>query len=515
MPNAASVKQELNNYITARTPLVIVSTNERERVERILREIANDTGKEIWYYTDARQVRVFGRNSRNTSAAADTGGDPLGFFLDKLKKTRELTAVLGDVRRIAEDNLYSHQLMNLLYTANETAGTVILVTSEPVWGRIASFGMLVSLDLPDMGERIGQIRAFVAKYRNRFPVDLEEPDISRAAAVLRGFSEIQIDNILSAEMIASGGLRKERITRLGAQKQKYYGMQESVQYIRPGNPVEAAGMGNLKKWLNDKRDVFFAPEELLRKYDLKAPKGILLVGVPGCGKSMTAKLVAQNWELPLFRFDIGSVFDKWVGESEKKMRESLQFIDSVSPCILWIDEIEKVLATSDSGNETGKRVLGEFLFWLQESDSKVFLVATANNVSVLPYELYRKGRISEVFFSDLPGPGERAQAFRQYIKRSLILDAEDSLIEQLTEISDGYSYADIETAVKNVALEELILKSRNGHTDAPGEIGRKLISGTKDIIPISDLNPEMIGEIREWGEHRARNVSIAEEESNV
>ena len=234
--------------------------------------------------------------------------------------------------------------------------------------------------------------------------------------------------------------------------------------------------------------------------------------MPGCGKSLTAKLVADKWGLPLFRFDIGSVYDKWVGESEKKMREALQFIDNVSPCILWIDEIEKVLATTDSGNETGKRVLGEFLFWIQESDSKVFMVATANNVELLPYELYRKGRFSEVFFADLPGENERAAAFRQYIKRSLHQTPDEELVQKLVELSKGFSYADIETAVKNVAQDLLNEISKYGAVRDLGSVQERLIECTGDIIPISTINPDMVDKIREWGKQRARNVSSAEED---
>ena len=253
-------------------------------------------------------------------------------------------------------------------------------------------------------------------------------------------------------------------------------------------------------WLEDKKKIFFLPEEKLYEYDLKAPKGILLVGVPGCGKSLTAKLVAQEWELPLFRFDIGSVFDKWVGESEKKMREALQFIESVSPCVLWIDEIEKVLSTSDSGNETGKRVLGEFLFWIQESAGKVFMVATANNVKVLPYELYRKGRFSEVFYAGLPNPRERRGAIAQYAHASLKIELNPDFLEELVQKTDRYSYADIETAVKEVAQQMLI----RGETEVSREM---LLKSIESIIPISTINQELVEEIERWGKERAVDVS--------
>ncbi len=496
MPNNIQVKKELVNYIYARCPLVIVHTNERERIERMLHEIAEDTQIAFFYYTDAKQVKAIGSRAEN----ADTDDDPLGYFLKQLKRQRNLNIVLGDVRRISDDNAYSRELMNILYIAKENNGTVILITSDQVWNRISSFGMITVLDLPDTNERSEQIRKFIKKYGGRFQIEWTDEDILYAAAVLRGFTEIQIENILSAEIIGNKGLRREKVFKIADQKQKLYPKTGSVQYISLDKKYCVYGMDNLKKWLSEKKKIFFMSEDILQVYDLSAPKGILLVGVPGCGKSLTAKLVAQEWELPLFRFDIGSVFDKWVGESEKKMREALQFIENMSPCVLWIDEIEKVLASADSGNETGKRVLGEFLFWAQESLSKVFMVATANNVNALPYELYRKGRFSEVFFTGLPAEKERRLSLLQYMGRSLKMEADDSLLDELVRITEGYSYSDIETAVKEVAQQMII----RGEDKVNQE---ELVRSIQSIIPISQINPELVREIEDWGKGRAINVS--------
>lgn len=496
MSNYAGVKRELMNYIYARTPLVIINTNERERVERMLQEIVEDGQIRFLYYTDAKQVRAIGTKAE----AVDTDDDPLGYFLNQLKHQRSLNIVLGDVRRISDENAYSRELMNILYMAKENNGVVVLVTTDQVWSRIAGFGMAATLDLPDTGERIQQIRKFIKTYGGRFPVDWSEDDILHAAAVLGGFSEIQIENILSSEIIENRGLKRDRIFRLASQKQKLYPKVGAVQHIAMEHTCRVAGMDRLKEWLNQKKKIFFMPEERLMEYDLRAPKGILLVGVPGCGKSLTAKLVAQEWELPLFRFDIGAVFDKWVGESEKKMRESLQFIENVSPCVLWIDEIEKVLAANDSGNETGKRVLGEFLFWVQEASSKVFMVATANNVKALPYELYRKGRFSEVFFAGLPNEAERKCALAQYIRGSLKEEPEEALLEELVHRTDRYSYSDLETAVKEVAQQMLLTEQR-------GVDKAMLVEAIQAMIPISRINPELVEEIEKWGAERAINVS--------
>lgn len=498
MSNYSEVKIELVNYIYARTPLVIINTNERERVERMLHEITMDAQISLMYYTDARQVKVLGAKTDSI----DTQDDPLGFFLAQVKKQRSLNIVLGDVRRISDDNAYSRELMNILYMAKENNAVVILITTDQIWTRISSFGMVVNLDYPDTNERFCQIQRFIKMYQGRFPVEWDEDDVTLVSAVLRGFTEIQIENILSAEMIGSSGLKKSRISKLAFQKQKIYPKTGSVQYIHLHKEYAVEGMDALKKWLERQKKIFFMPEEQLAEYDLKAPKGILLVGVSGCGKSLTAKLVAQKWDLPLFRFDIGSVFDKWVGESEKKMREALQFIENVSPCVLWIDEIEKVLSTTDAGNETGKRVLGEFLFWIQEANTKVFMVATANNVKTLPYELYRKGRFSEVFYAGLPNADERRKTLAHYIKISLKAAPSDAILDELVKQTEGYSYSDLETVIKDVAQQVLIDKGKTVNI-------YDLMASVKAIIPISQINPELIKEIEEWGRNRAVNVSEA------
>ena len=207
-------------------------------------------------------------------------------------------------------------------------------------------------------------------------------------------------------------------------------------------------------------------------------------------------MVAKEWNLPLFRFDIGSVYDKWVGESEKKMKEALQFIDHVSPCVVWIDEIEKALSVSDSGNDTGKRVLGQFLFWLQESQNRVFLVATANDVSQLPSELFRKGRFSEIFFIDLPNGEERKAAVVQYVGRSLHVQLSERELDELVTASDGFSYSDIEYAVKDVAQLALI-QGQSAVTQ------QALLNSFEHVVPISKASPDMVERIRKWGSERA------------
>lgn len=491
MGNYVSTKEEIKHYILARTPFVIVDSSERERVERILREIAIELSIDISYYTDSNQVCAM-----RGDGVQDVDNDPLDYIANTFKKHRNATFAFGDIKRIGEDNIYSREVLNILYLAKETNSTLIVITADPVWSRLAQFGMITTLDYPDTTERIEQIEQFITKFSGRFSIEWDKDDIRMAATLLRGFSEIQIDNILSTELVRNRCLSKERIYELTTQKSKLYVAVSSIQNVKVDRHLEVAGLEVLKEWLNDKKKIFFAPDDVLKQRDLTTPKGILLTGVAGCGKSLSAKMVAKEWELPLFRFDLGTVYDKWVGESEKKMKEALQFLDNVSPCVVWVDEIEKALSVSDSGNDTGKRVLGQFLFWLQESKSRVFLVATANDITQLPYELFRKGRFSEIFFVDLPNEVERKAVITQYVKRSLHIELSETQMQELIQVSEGFSYSDIEYAIKDLA--ELVLVQ--GETIMSQET---LVNQFRTIVPISKNNPEMVEKVRKWGLERA------------
>lgn len=498
MGNYNAAKAEIKNYICARTPLIVVDSPERERVERILREISAELNSSIFYYTDAKQVCTM-----NGNVTKDVDHDPLQFIASTFRKNRNATFAFGDVKRIGEDNAYSRELLNILYLAKENNCTLILITADSVWARLAQFGMLTTLDYPDMDERIRQIEAFVRRFRGRFPIEWDAEDIRMAATLMRGFTEIQIENILSTTLISRRCLNPSQLPELTEQKSKLYAAVSCIQSVQVDRELSVSGLEALKAWLASKKSIFFASDAALQQRDLSTPKGILLAGVPGCGKSLSAKMVAKEWNLPLFRFDIGSVYDKWVGESEKKMKEALQFIDNVSPCVVWIDEIEKALSVSDSGNDTGKRVLGQFLFWLQESNSRVFLVATANDISLLPFELFRKGRFSEIFFIDLPNKQERKAAIAQYINRSLHTQMTEQEMDALIAASEGFSYSDIEYAIKDVAQ----LALTEGQSIVTQQ---KLLESFQKVLPITKSNPDMVEKIRIWGARRATAASNRE-----
>lgn len=496
MGNYKSTKMEVVNQLFARVPLIVMKSSERERVERMMREISAENKIPIFYYTDVKQVIAL----HGSNANKDVDRDPLRYAQELFRKNRGMTFVLGDARRISDDNAFSREILDTLYLAMETSGTLVLVTPDYVWNRLARFGLLTVLDYPDIKEREHQLIQFIKQYQSKYSITWNKETVQKAAMLLRGFTEVQIENVLISVLVANKGLYAENLTDLTKQKSRLYAAVPCVEEVLVPKNMVLSGLDHLKSWVAERKKLFFITDDILESFGLTAPKGVLLAGVPGCGKSYSARLIASEWELPLFRFDIGAVYDKWMGESERKMHAALTFLDNIAPCVVWIDEIEKALSVSDTGNDTGKRVLGEFLYWLQESTSRVFLVATANDVSALPPELFRKGRFSEIFFIDLPSFEERKEAIAQYLYKCLRKQMAESDLCKLTELSEGFSYSDIEGAMKEAAQYHLL------HPDAPMEL-KEIQRYFERNISFEKTNPEAVKRIREWGRTRAVSAS--------
>ena len=235
----------------------------------------------------------------------------------------------------------------------------------------------------------------------------------------------------------------------------------------------------------------------LRNTALRPPRGVLLVGVPGCGKSLSAKAIAQEWQLPLYRLDMASIHGKYLGESEGRFREALSMADRVAPCVLWIDEIEKGFAGGDDMSGVPQRIIGHFLYWLQESESHAFVVATANDIRRLPPELLRKGRFDELFFVDLPDAQDRKEIIGIYYRRYLLTDPDPAQVDRLVDLSEGFAGSDIEAALHDVGEEAL---RRGGVTQLKESYAMDTFA---QVRPLSVVNPEQIEDIRAWGRERA------------
>jgi len=255
-----------------------------------------------------------------------------------------------------------------------------------------------------------------------------------------------------------------------------------------------AGLEKLKRWLETRKKLFSQKIGEMQMIGV-VPRGVLLAGVPGCGKSLSAKCIAASFGLPLYRLDFATILNMWLGESERHLKLAFAFADSHSPCVLWIDEIEKGLAQDFDGGTT-KNLLGMFLYYLQESKSGVFVVATANYVQSLPAELTRKGRFDEIFFLDLPNKAERKEILKMYLKKYLNINLSENFAKEMVAVTEGFTPSDIESTLKNLKLEKLADENK----DVSEKAILKLFEGSSSI---SKVNPEKIEEIREWGRNHA------------
>lgn len=498
MSSYKEVKNELLTYLYAKTPLVLIKSCERERVERLISEVSVEINKDIYGFSTARNIFKF--PSMQTTEKSDI---PTVFIMDFFRKKRNQIFALLDVSHLGDDNIFSRDILNSVYLARESQSTLIIVTGDSLWNRLVNLGLITTLSLPNDEEREQQLTKFINDYHKLYTIDYNQEDIVLASSVLKGFSESQIDNILSSSLVKEDGLFKKNIFKLCSQKKQIFDSISTVELIENDDPIDLAGLENFKKYLADKKKIFFSPIELLKKHGLSYPKGFLLTGIPGCGKSMSAKYAAQAWNLPLYKFDLDTIFNKWMGESERRMHDALEYIENMAPCVLWIDEIEKALSTSSDGNDTGKRIVGQFLFWLQESRCRVFLIATANDITKLPSELFRKGRFSEIFYIDLPNSVERRQCIKFYVENSLHINLSEEELTKLVDLSFEFTYADIEMAVKTVA-EKLIIDENYVLSV------EHIIDSFEKTISYSKTNPEVVKKYRAWGTERAVNASILE-----
>lgn len=481
----------------ARIPFVTVRTIERSRASDLVRAVAKQLNLSFLYHSPARGLRdlVSDRvlsEDRGVPSAIDIASQQ---FLSN----SNVTFVFSDVQDIGGDTPLARELLDLATLAERGGNSVVVFTNEPVWPALQRIGMPLLLDPPDQDEMEAIIRACIEPYRGDLNIEWDDADFIRAASMLAGITRIEAENIV-ATLVASDAITKRDINQLSRAKDQLFADLSGVERVTVDPSVaDIGGLDNLRTWLAKERRLLTAD---LRARNMRPPRGVLLVGVPGCGKSLSAKAIAASWELPLYRLDMSSILGQYVGESEGRLREALATADHVAPCVLWIDEIEKALG-GGSHDSTGitQRLIGQFLYWLQESEARVFVVATANDVSQLPPELLRRGRFDELFFVDLPDEGERREILSIYIRRQLQqTQVTPGLLDDMVKLSDGFTGADLASAIREIGKEEVLLVADDKPVDITEDFMRQVF---ENVVPLVKTNPERIEQIRQWGMQRA------------
>ena len=419
---------------------------------------------------------------------------------EQMKRKQYLTIILTEIPDISTENSDSKQILALVNLANETGGVVIVLTNNAVWNQLQRQGMTIKIDLPNEDEMYAIIKEYIDDYRTEIPIEWDNGDVREAASTLAGVTKIEAENVIAA-LIANKCIRKSDMDEIRFAKDRLFSDISGLEKIDVDASVkDVGGLEGLRKWLDEKKELL-TPEKRaeLRAKGLQPPRGILLVGVPGCGKSLSAKSISVNWKLPLYRLDFATVQGSYVGQSEQQLKDALTTAENVSPCILWIDEIEKGLSGATSGAGDGgvsTRMVGQFLFWMQECKKQVFVVATANDVSMLPSELLRRGRFDELFFVDLPTADERREILSLYMRKYLDLEFSGELADQIMQITDGFTGADLESTVRDLAYRVIANKSFVLTAE-------NIISAFNNVVPLSQTSPEKIEAIRDWGKERA------------
>lgn len=501
----SDVSRQLDVLIRARYPILYLVTWEEDRAMYLLLKIARAQKKNlaVWTATDGMATIEVASGLREMT---DKGRKPLEALNAILQDAQPCIYVLKDFHPYLKDPVVIRQLRDLCHALRRSYKTVVLLS--PLLELPFELQKSVTVvDLPVPGRQVMEglldelIREVSAGGKAR--VDLSESDRDRLVTAVLGLTLDEAERVFAQALVRDAKLDASDIDAVVSEKKQIIRKSGLLEYYDPEEDMaDVGGLDILKEWLR-KRGRAFSDEA--RAYGLPRPKGVLLLGVQGCGKSLTAKAVSKLWQLPLLRFDISRIFDRFIGSSETNMRHALQTAESIAPAILWVDEIEKAFSgTASSGMSdagTTSRVFGTFITWLQETQALVFTIATANSIEALPPELLRKGRFDEIFFVDLPSRQEREEIFAIHLRKRR-RDPKLFDLAELAELAEGFSGAEIEQAIVSALFDAF---------DEGREVGMEhIVHCVKEAVPLSVTMREDIAALREWAADRTRPASSAQ-----
>ena len=445
---------DLKTLVLSRHPAIVIETAEPERAERMLAAVAADLRltRFAWSVTSGL-VRGDGQVSYQTEDPGKALAAIAGLQVEALFDLRDFSPYLER----PELSAAFRQLLERLSQPGRLSTIVLVEAAAKLPPEIEPQVVRYDLSFPSRAEYLHAIAAVVESLTvgRRAKVEIGPSDYEDFSAAMSGLTLNQARQALARAAILDGRLSREDLASVAEIKAKALQEDGLLEYFPPAdNRYELGGFANLRRWLGRAR-MGFSPEAA--QLGLQPPKGVLLVGVQGCGKSLAAKAIAREWSLPLLKLDAGRLYDKFIGETERNFRRAIAIAESCAPAVLWIDELEKAIAPGGGGDSDGglsRRLFGSFLTWLQEKTEPVFVVATANDLSILPPELLRKGRFDEIFFVDLPDPAEREQILAIHL-RLRRQDPAGFDLPRLVQASDGFSGAELEQAVTAALLGAL------------------------------------------------------------
>lgn len=502
-----TTNKKIEFLIRARYPLIYIVSSEESRIEKEIKRIVKEREKKQSAQEGIRKLfhwSITKGMEDETGAVNSELREPLKFLDFIIESDINGVFVLRDFHPYLNDPVVIRKLRDLNRSIKGHLKNILLISPIlKIPMEIEKEVAVIDYELPTK-EEINLIIDRVLREVNS-PSEIEifhnKEKRDKVIDAALGLTSEEIENVFARSLVESKQFdidiilsEKEQIIRKSGVLEFYNSMEQIS---------DVGGLENLKEWLY-KRSLAFTKKA--RDFGLPQPKGALLIGIPGCGKSLTAKAISSLWKLPLLRLDVGKVFSSLVGSSEENVRRAIQTAESIAPSILWLDELEKGFSgmqssgMSDAG--TSARVFGTFITWLQEKTSPVFVVATANNISILPPELLRKGRFDEIFFVDLPNAVERKEIFKIHLQKR---HRDPSLfdLDELSNLTKGYSGAEI---------EQIIISALYDAFDENDEINDQRLHHTiNDIIPLSQTMKEELTKLRDWAKSRARKTSVQTE----
>ena len=489
--------RELVILIRSRHSLVTMAPGDRSRSLEIVSAAAVELGVAVFTWSATKGLRRTQSGSMADPSSVYATTDSSSAFAHIEASALPAIYVFEGVAESLAEPLRAQRLTDALATLAKRDGAIVLLDEvDALPSAFRAGAATIALPLPTPAEYHALIQRVLAELRMRMRVtaELEPADVQRMLDALRGLPLRDAEKVITRAIVEDGRLAPDDIVSVKTVKHatiKAAGLLE----FAPVDVVldDIADLESLKAWLGQRRAVVADPVRAAEA-GLPFPRGMLLVGVPGCGKSMCAKAVAADWGLPLLKLDTSGIYDKYVGESEKRFLAAIKSAEDAGPCVLWIDEIEKAFASGgDSDGGVSTRILGTFLSWLQERRGDVFVVATANDIERLPAELIRKGRFDEIFFVDLPDADARSSIFDLTLAKRR-LDAQRFDTATLAAATDGFSGAEIEQVVVSALYGTFARHSQLSMTDIIAEISR--------TRPLSSTMHERIDGLREWARER-------------
>lgn len=511
-------QKELADLFKARFPYVYIPTWEEKRCVQFILSIAWDESlirhkREVFSWTQTE-----GFINEGTKTKAGGTQDPLKAieYIKKYDKDaifimKDLHTFLGVPGRPVSYDLIRkmRDIIPVLHESLERKNVVMMSPQLIIPADMEKEISVFDFPLPDVSEIIDMINRMIEENGLDDKI-LTYEDKEKLAKSALGLTLQEAENAFSRAIVSNRGLDNHSMKVIFDEKNQVIKKTGILEFVKSDFTIhDIGGLENLKSWLLKRNGSWL---DSAKKYNIPAPKGVLITGIPGCGKSLTAKAMSAIWNLPLLKLDMGKIFSGIVGSSEENMRRAIATAEAVAPSILWIDEIEKGLGGTGSSSDSGtsSRIFGTFLTWMQEKTAPVFVIATANNISTLPSELLRKGRFDEIFFVDLPTETERKKIFEVHLEKKVVnsevgreLTVDDQLLTHLSKMTAGFVGAEIEQVVI-AALYEAFFNKRNLKLE-------DLELCIKGTVPLAVTQKEQILSLRNWANVRAVSATLGED----